>query len=83
MLVFISPEDADKVLDKMKQNRYGKESVIIGEVGEASTPYHVFMKTPLGAHRIVDMLTGELLPRNLLETIHLRPLIKYNISLFN
>ena len=41
---------------------YGKNAVIIGEV-VAEHPGKVFMRTRIGGVRIVDMLTGEQLPR--------------------
>ncbi len=62
LVAIVSPEDAGAVLKAMRQNGYGKNSAIIGEVlGEH--PGRVTMKTLLGASRIVDMLSGELLPR--------------------
>jgi len=62
MIAIVPPQDADKVLKAMRQNKYGKEAVIIGEVmGE--NPGRVVMKTVLGSWRIVDMLVGDLLPR--------------------
>jgi hydrogenase expression/formation protein HypE len=62
-LVAILPAaDAENVLAGMRQNRYGKDSAIIGEV-VAEHPGRVVMTTRLGASRIVDMLVGELLPR--------------------
>ena len=62
LVAIVSPEDAGAVLKAMRQNGYGKDSAIIGEVlGEH--PGRVTMKTLLGASRIVDMLSGELLPR--------------------
>ncbi|NQT31292.1 MAG: hydrogenase expression/formation protein HypE, partial [Deltaproteobacteria bacterium] len=62
LVAIVPPEDADKVLKAMKKNKYGRDSVIIGEVA-AGPPGRVVMKTVLGAHRIVDMLVGDLLPR--------------------
>lgn len=62
LVAIVPPDDADKVLKAMRKNRYGKEAAIIGEVG-AEKPGRVVMKTALGASRIVDMLTGDLLPR--------------------
>ncbi len=62
LVAALVPEDADKVLAKMKQNRYGHEAAIIGEVVKEH-PQRVVMKTRLGASRIVDVLVGELLPR--------------------
>jgi len=62
-LVAIVPDkDAARILKAMRKNKYGKDAVIIGEVA-AEKPGRVVMKTVLGAHRIVDMLVGDLLPR--------------------
>ena len=62
LVAVVAPSDANKVLAKMRQNQYGTEAVIIGEVVEEH-PERVVMKTRLGSSRIVDMLVGELLPR--------------------
>ncbi len=62
LVAIVEPNDADKVLAKMKQNSYGRDAAIIGEVSDAH-PGKVVMKTKLGPSRIVDMLSGELLPR--------------------
>jgi hydrogenase expression/formation protein HypE len=62
LVAIVATDDAEKILSKMKRNRYGGDASIIGEV----THEHkgkVIMKTRLGASRIVDMLSGELLPR--------------------
>jgi len=62
LVAIVSAKDADKVFEAMKKNKYGKDAVIIGEVA-AGPAGRVVMKTVLGAHRIVDMLVGDLLPR--------------------
>jgi len=62
LIAFVSPEDSLKVLQKMKSNEYGKESKFIGRVTQKSLG-RVFLKTKIGGKRIVDMLTGEQLPR--------------------
>ena len=62
LVAIVPPSDAGKVLARMKQNRYGQEAAIIGEVVDEH-PGRVVMKTRLGASRIVDVLVGELLPR--------------------
>ncbi len=62
LVAFVAPEDAGRVLEAMRANRYGRDSAVVGEVA-AENPGRVTMKTPLGAWRIVDMLSGELLPR--------------------
>jgi len=62
-LVAVVPSgDAEKVLARMKQNRYGAEATVIGRV-VADHPERVAMKTRLGTSRIVGMPVGELLPR--------------------
>jgi len=58
----VVPEDANKILTSMRQNLYGHEAALIGEVVKEH-PGRVVMKTQLGASRIVDMLVDELLPR--------------------
>jgi len=62
LVAVVTPADADKVLAKMRQNRYGAEAGIIGEIVEEH-PGRVIMKTHIGSSRIVDMPVGELLPR--------------------
>ncbi len=62
LVALVAASDAERVLRAMQRNRYGKEAVILGEVAEGD-PGRVVMKTHLGTTRIVDMLTGDLLPR--------------------
>jgi len=62
LVVIVAPDCADDVLASMQKNRFGVQSSIIGEVLEGH-PGRVVMKTCLGASRVIDMLTGELLPR--------------------
>jgi hydrogenase expression/formation protein HypE len=62
LLVFVSPEHVDKLLQVMRKNKYGKAARIIGEVTREK-PGKVLLKTNIGGTRIVDMLTGEQLPR--------------------
>ena len=62
VVAVVDPTDADRILPRMRRNRYGRDAAVIGEVTKAH-PGKVVMKTKLGPSRIVDMLTGELLPR--------------------
>ena len=62
LVAIIDPADADNILARMRKNRYGRDAAIIGEVTN-ERPGKVVMKTKLGPSRIVDMLSGELLPR--------------------
>ncbi len=62
LVAFIPSEIAPDMLKKMKKNKYGKESKIIGRVVKESEG-KVYLNTTIGGKRIVDMLTGEQLPR--------------------
>jgi hydrogenase expression/formation protein HypE len=62
LVAIADPADADKILTQMKKNGYGRDAAIIGEVTDDHRG-KVIMKTKLGPSRIVDMISGELLPR--------------------
>ena len=62
LLAFVSPEDTGEVLDTMRKHPLGKDSVVIGEVVDQHRGA-VVMKSKIGGTRVVDMLTGEQLPR--------------------
>ena len=62
LVAIVPAEDVDKVLKTMQKHKYGRDTVIIGEV-KTEHPGRVLMKTILGATRIVDMLVGDPLPR--------------------
>jgi hydrogenase expression/formation protein HypE len=62
LVAFVPGEHAGAVLEVMQADDLGREACIIGEAVEES-PGKVFMQTRIGGMRIVDMLTGEQLPR--------------------
>jgi len=62
LIAFVGPDDAEAVLEVVRKDRYGQDACIIGEV-VSDYPGRVIMKTRIGGTRIVDMLTGEQLPR--------------------
>ena len=62
IIAVVPAESADKVLAVMRGNVYGVDAAIIGEV-VANAAGRVGLKTALGSVRIVDMPTGELVPR--------------------
>lgn len=62
LLAFVPADQADQVLAAIQQSPYGKDACVIGEVTD-DHPGRVFMRTRIGGERIVDMLTGEQLPR--------------------
>ena len=62
LLAIVGPDDAEQLLETMRQNRYGEESEIIGQVSDKPAG-RVLLKTAIGTTRIVDTLSGEMLPR--------------------
>lgn len=62
LIVICSAESAAAIVAALRQNRYGQDAAIIGEVASAP-PGRVVLQTRLGASRIIEMLSGELLPR--------------------
>jgi hydrogenase expression/formation protein HypE len=62
LVAIVDRADADKILARTNKNRYGRDAAVIGEV-TGDHQGKVVMKTRLGPSRIVDMLSGELLPR--------------------
>jgi hydrogenase expression/formation protein HypE len=62
LVAMVEASDSDRVLEAMKENKYGKRATIIGEVTEKH-PGRVVIRTRMGTSRILDMLTGDLLPR--------------------
>ena len=62
-VVVILPEEyKDKALELMKLNPYGKNATYIGEV-VTEHPGHVVLKTSFGTTRMLEMMSGEMLPR--------------------
>ena len=61
MVCVVAPEAAEAALAAMRQDTYGVDAAIIGEVLEGSG--RVSVRTAFGAERVLDMLVGEQLPR--------------------
>ena len=59
---FVGPQDAERALDLMRNDLLGADARFIGSVTEGRAGM-VTMKSRIGATRIVDMLSGEQLPR--------------------
>ncbi len=66
-IVILPEKDAEKALDIMKKSEHGQDSKIIGKVISENKGKNLYgfvtMKSKIGATRIVDMLSGEQLPR--------------------
>lgn len=59
---FVKAEHAEKALAVMRQHPLGREAQLIGAVTD-DVPAQVTLKSLIGAVRVVDMLSGEQLPR--------------------
>ena len=62
LVAFVEGRYAGSVLSAMRDDPLGRDACIIGEVVDGH-PGKVIMETRIGGERIVDMLTGEQLPR--------------------
>jgi hydrogenase expression/formation protein HypE len=62
LIAIVSPEDEKAALAALRRNSLGKEAAVIGEI-TSEHPGFVVMKTRVGGTRVVDMLSGEQLPR--------------------
>lgn len=62
LLAIVSAETAQSALGAMKSHPRGRDAAIIGRTAD-DHPGRVTMRTLLGGRRIVDMPTGEQLPR--------------------
>ena len=62
LIAFVAADAADAVLNAIRSSPFGKDAAVIGEVCP-DHPGQVVMQTRIGGQRIVDMLTGEQLPR--------------------
>ena len=62
VIIVAERKDADKIINKMRKNTYGRKAEIIGEVVGKPTG-KVLLKTEIGSTRIIDMPAGELFPR--------------------
>lgn len=59
---FVDPQKTLHILDALRSHKYGKDAVVIGRT-IPSPQGKVLMKTSIGSTRILDMLSGEMLPR--------------------
>jgi len=62
LLAVVPPEAAEAVLAAMRAHPSGREAAMIGEV-VADHPGLVVMRSRIGGERVIDLLSGEQLPR--------------------
>jgi len=62
LLAFVPPSEVEAVLSAIQKDPAGKDACVIGEATD-TRPGRVIMVTRIGGERIIDMQTGEQLPR--------------------
>jgi hydrogenase expression/formation protein HypE len=62
LLAIVPPEASARVLAAMRSHPLGQKAAVIGEI-TGDHPGFVLMKTRIGGTRVVEMLSGEQLPR--------------------
>ncbi len=62
LIAVVDKHDAERVLAKMKENPFGEDAAIIGSITD-NLKTRVTLKTTYGTTRIIDMMSGEMLPR--------------------
>jgi hydrogenase expression/formation protein HypE len=62
LLAIVAPGEVSPVLSAMRAHPLGQQAAVIGTVTDEHCGF-VFMKTRIGGTRVVDMLSGEQLPR--------------------
>lgn len=62
LVAIVEAEKAERILQQMRRTQSGHDAVRIGTVLDAPAG-RVLMKTAIGARRVVDTLSGEMLPR--------------------
>ena len=63
IIIFVKEKDSERVLSTLKEHKYGKNSCVIGRVVDKDEEPVVILKTVGSGGRILDMLSGEPLPR--------------------
>ena len=62
LVAFVAPQSAERVLDILRRHPAAHGPAIIGRVTDAH-PGSVEVRSPLGGGRILDLLSGEQMPR--------------------
>ncbi len=62
VVMVVSEDDANKVLESIKESPFGKEASIIGEISKDHQRM-AWLNTSVGGRRVIEMLSGQQLPR--------------------
>ena len=62
VVMIVDPKHADEILSNIKENPYGKDASIIGEISHEHKGM-AWLNTNVGGRRVIEMLSGQQLPR--------------------
>ncbi len=63
-VMVVPARSASQILDKLKENRLGKDAAVIGQIADTiGKPGELLLETVSGGLRLLEPLTSELLPR--------------------
>lgn len=63
-VMVVPSRSASRILDKIKENKLGKDASVIGQIGnDIGKPGELLLQTISGGLRLLEPLTSELLPR--------------------
>lgn len=62
-VLFVPANNTEATLAQLRQHPLGQQACVIGQVKEHITPGRVSLTTELGTRRLLDLLSGEQLPR--------------------
>lgn len=62
VVIIASPDDAEGIVNTMKQNEYGRNAAVIGEI-DSLYPGKVYIRTFIGGKRLLPLMIEEQLPR--------------------
>ncbi len=62
-VIFVPQENADDVIKILEKTKFGKDAAVIGQVLEKTDKPRVYIKTYIGARRILPLLSREQTPR--------------------
>lgn len=65
LIAIVSSDSAEVLIEKMREHPFGRNAAIVGEVSDNDprTKAMALLKTSIGGTRVIDMLSGEQLPR--------------------
>lgn len=62
LLIFLPKEKAEEALEIIRKSEHGEYASVIGQVKNTDAP-RVYLKSSFGTRRVVEMISGEQLPR--------------------